>query len=357
MLIRIAALALLCFASLGALQYRYQASSTVSDASAFNFNRKSEFCPEFSSRAIEHNSPDSMLATASSDPAPAKYQVQLGGILGQNAQSGQDAQSRQGNRGFQRGGMGGGFGGGSQSKRSDYPMWTLDPSFEKDIFTFIRIQFDSYGGRGGGMGCMNDFPDCDWSFSVRLTQLTSFKVHPDGDVIRLTDDRLFDYPFVFMTNLGGMQLSDAEQKAFRRYLLNGGFVMADDFWAAYSWQHIRQQMKLVLPDREPVELKIDHPLFHIVYDFASLPQVPSIRAWQRGMGYEDWHGPFENGDTSPHFWGYHDDNGRLVALFCHNNDIADGWEREGEEVEYFRNYSVKWSYPLGINIVTYAMTQ
>lgn len=351
MLIRIATLAFLCFASLSALQYRYQASNPAPDASAFNFKHQLGSDTDASSRSTESNLQDLLLASTSLNPVPANYQAQLGGIFGQ------DAQSRQGNRGFQRGGMGGGFGGGSQSKRSDYPMWTLDPSFEKDIFTFIRIQFDSYGGRGGGMGCMNDFPDCDWNFSVRLTQLTSFKVHPEGDVIRLTDDRLFDYPFVFMTNLGAMQLSEAEQKALRKYLLNGGFVMADDFWAAGSWQHIRQQMKLVMPDREPVELKIDHPLFHIVYDFASLPQVPSIRAWQRGMGYEDWHGPFENGDTSPHFWGYHDDHGRLVALFCHNNDIADGWEREGEEVEYFRNYSVKWSYPLGINIVTYAMTQ
>ena len=45
-----------------------------------------------------------------------------------------------------------------------------------------------------------------------------------------------------------------------------------------------------------------------------------------------------------------------MALFCHNNDIGDGWEREGENLEYFRNYSERVSYPLGINIVTYAMT-
>lgn len=310
---------------------------------------------ESSSKAVDYsinrsqfhvNSPTSSVANLLAKPANAEPQV--GGFFGQDFQRSQDTQGR----GFQGRGMGG-----SRSQRSDYETWTPNPFFEKDIFTFIRVQFDSYGGRGAGQGWGNDYPDCDWNFSVRLTQLTSFKVHPDGDIVRLTDDRLFDYPFAFMTNLGGMQLSDAEQKSLRKYLLHGGFLMADDFWAASSWQHIRQQMKLVLPNCEPVELTIDHPLFHIVYNFASLPQVPSIRAWQRGLGYEDWHGPFENGDTSPHFWGYHDDSGRLMALFCHNNDIADGWEREGEQIEYFRNYSVKWSYPLGINILTYAMTQ
>ena len=46
----------------------------------------------------------------------------------------------------------------------------------------------------------------------------------------------------------------------------------------------------------------------------------------------------------------------MVALLCHNNDLGDGWEREGESPDYFRLYSEKFSYPKGINIVTYAMT-
>ena len=62
------------------------------------------------------------------------------------------------------------------------------------------------------------------------------------------------------------------------------------------------------------------------------------------------------GDEAPHFWGFFDDSNRLMALLCHNNDIGDGWEREGESPEYFKEYSVRVSYPLGINIVTYAMT-
>jgi hypothetical protein len=186
--------------------------------------------------------------------------------------------------------------------------------------------------------------------------LTSLKVHPDGKVIRLTDDELLNYPFVFMTNLGSMSLSEIEQNRLREYLLKGGFLMADDFWAAQEWSHIRFVMQQIFPDRKPIELTLEHPIFHTVYDLDALPQVPSIRAWKRGLSYEDWHGPYENGDTSPHFWGYFDDNGRLMALFCHNNDIADGWEREGEEIEFFKNYSVKWSYPFGINVVTYAMS-
>ena len=39
-----------------------------------------------------------------------------------------------------------------------------------------------------------------------------------------------------------------------------------------------------------------------------------------------------------------------------NTDLGDGWEREGESRFYFHEFSEKKAYPLGINIVFYAMT-
>ncbi|MFN0053189.1 MAG: DUF4159 domain-containing protein [Planctomycetales bacterium] len=242
-----------------------------------------------------------------------------------------------------------------QPQRSDYPQWEHPPDFRRDVFTFARIQFDSFGGRGMGTTWNNDFPDCDWNFSFRLQQLTTLSSDPMGAVVRLDDPALFDFPFVYMSNPQQMHLSDSEGEALRRYLFNGGFLMADDFWGEPAWDHLRAEMQRVLPDRQPRELPLAHELFHVVYDLQQLPQVPSIFAWRRGDSFEYWHpGPY--GDEKAHFFGYFDDSGRLMALFCQNNDIGDGWEREGEESEYFHQFSERWSYPLGINIVTYAMT-
>ena len=61
-------------------------------------------------------------------------------------------------------------------------------------------------------------------------------------------------------------------------------------------------------------------------------------------------------DPKPHFLAYHDEQGNIMALLCHNNDLADGWEREGENADYYSRFSVPYSYPMGINIVVYAMT-
>lgn len=272
------------------------------------------------------------------------------------SQSGQSPRWQRGGQGSGIGGFGGGRGQGRGrvSDRSDYPMWENSPEFKKDVFTFARIQFDSYSGRGG-QSWANDFPDCDWNLSYRLQQLTSLEVDPNGKVLRLTDNELFDYPFIYMSNPQSISLSPDEVTGLRKYLLNGGFLMADDFWAAQAMRNLREIMEEVLPGRKPTELRLDHEIFHIVYDLKQIPQVPSILAWRQGDLVEQWHGSFE-GDEAPHFWAYTDDSGRIVALFCHNNDIGDGWEREGEEVEYFQQYSERWSYPLGINIITYAMT-
>ena len=48
--------------------------------------------------------------------------------------------------------------------------------------------------------------------------------------------------------------------------------------------------------------------------------------------------------------------GRMMMLVCHNNDIADGWEEESYKPEFFKKYSEKMCFPIGINIIFYALT-
>ena len=46
----------------------------------------------------------------------------------------------------------------------------------------------------------------------------------------------------------------------------------------------------------------------------------------------------------------------MMAIICHNTDLGDGWEREGMAEWYFSEFAENKSYPMGINIVVYAMT-
>lgn len=254
-------------------------------------------------------------------------------------------------------------------ERGDVPTWEVDKEFTHDVFTFVRIRYSSdyggygYGGygrgrgrgfRGGGGSWATDYPDSDLNFSFRLHQLTSLEVNPDGLVLELTDPELVNYPFIYMLECGRLVFSEPEVEALRGYLLNGGFLMVDDFWGEAEWYNFYREIKRVFPDREPVELPLDHPIFHAVFDLKEKPQIPSINVAMAGRDYGiTW----EREDAQEvHYKAIYDDKGRMMVIICHNTDLGDGWEREGENEWYFHEFSEKKAYPLGINIVFYAMT-
>ncbi len=236
--------------------------------------------------------------------------------------------------------------------RRGVPEWELDNEMPRDVFTFVRIRYGSYNGRGGKWA--TDYPDAELNLSYRLQEMTSLKVHPEGKVIELTDPELFDYPFIYIIEPGDLWFSEEEVKALRKYLLNGGFLMVDDFWGGDEYDNFAFEMKRVFPDRKPKELPLEHPVFHSVFDLKEKPQLPSIGQAMNGMNFEWRPGPDDGSEV--HYQGIFDDKERMMVMICHNTDLGDGWEREGENQYYFRNFSEPKAYPMGINIIFYAMT-
>ena len=252
------------------------------------------------------------------------------------------------------------------SHSTETPEWKNAPGFEKDVFTFCRIIRDrDPNGAAGAGSWITDFPDSDLNLSFRLQQMTSIKVDPNGRVLRLTDKDLFRYPFIYMVEPGALLLRDEEVPILRHYLENGGFLMADDFWGEWQWECFAEQIRRVFPHREFVELPMEHPIFHSVFDL-KVPknklQVPNYRlgalsrysgvTWERHMQRD---GSMEE-CTEMHVRALSDDKGRIMILATHNTDNGDGWEREGSDDYFFHEFSEKRAFPLGINIIFYVMT-
>lgn len=231
--------------------------------------------------------------------------------------------------------------------RGGVPLWKNEQADPDDVFTFVRIRYDSYRGR---YRWNTDYPDADLNISYRLQQLTSIKTDPNGKILQLTDPELFKYPFIYIIEPGGMTLSDAEAAALREYLLRGGFLMVDDFWGEAEWENFAFEFGRVFPDRPIEDIPLEHEIFNIVYKIKKKPLIPSVHAYQNGNWTERWDA------REAHYRGVKDDNGRLMTVICHNTDLGDGWEQEGTDPGYFEEYSERYAYPLGINIVTYAMT-
>ena len=241
------------------------------------------------------------------------------------------------------------------------PNWTNAPGFEKDVFTFARIRRDEEHYTSASAGSWwTDFPDSDLNLSFRIQQMTSIRVDPDGRVLNLTDKDLFDYPWIYMVEPGSLLLKDEEVPILRRYLLNGGVLMADDFWGERQWEAFQREIKRALPEHDFEELPMEHPLFHCVFDLKGPKnslQTPNIGQGRRSQRtHVTWE--YHDGERciDVHIRAILDEKGRILVIACHNVDNGDGWEREGEDDYFFHEFSEKRAFPLGINIVFYLMT-
>jgi hypothetical protein len=213
-------------------------------------------------------------------------------------------------------------------------------------FTFLRLVYS--GNDWTGASWAIDYPKADRQFIYGLGKLTDFGfVSPQHRALTILDPELFRYPFAYAVEVGQMRLSDQEAGQLREYLLRGGFLVVDDFHGEYEWQNFYSQMKKVFPEFEPVDLPLNHPIFHCYYDIRELFQVPGLqfvysgRTWEKG-GYE------------AHYRGIQDDTGRLMVMINHNVDLGDAWE--WAEVDVYPREYANLAFQLGINYIIYSMT-
>jgi hypothetical protein len=196
---------------------------------------------------------------------------------------------------------------------------------------------------------------------LRLSELTKTRVSflakdiPHAWLVRLTDEALFQCPYLVASDVGTMGLSQPEADRLREYLLKGGFLWVDDFWGNAAWAQWSSQIGRALPASEYVieDVPLTDPIFHSMVEVQKVPQITSIRFWRASGGRST----SERGEESavPHFRGIRDTHGRLMVVMTHNTDVADSWEREGEDPDFFYRFSPD-GYALGINVLLYAMT-
>jgi len=226
-------------------------------------------------------------------------------------------------------------------------------------FQFCRIVFNA-SMNGFGSSWNVDFPRADENLSIRLSELTKAPVSmghddlPNHLLINLRQPELFHCPFIMMTEVGRLFLDEEESAGLRNYLLKGGFLWADDFWGERAWQVFESQIRKALPapSYPIVDLPLTHPMFTALMKVKRIPQIPSINFWG-GLGGRT----SEQGADSatPHARAILDDHGRVMVFITHNTDFGDAFEREGDDHEYFLEFSVE-GYALAVNVLLYAMS-
>src|SRR6187455_1734032 len=188
-----------------------------------------------------------------------------------------------------------------------------------------HLLYTSVRREANGAGWRTDYPGAQRHLLLRLSELTKTHVSwrepniPHVYLVKLTDNALFDCPFVMASDIGTIGMSDEEAARLRLYLEKGGFLWVDDFWGEAAWaQWTRELGKAMPPDIYPIEdIPLNDPMFKSMLEVVEIPQVPSIRFW-RGTGGST----SERGEESAtvHIRGIRDKHGRIIAVMTHNTD-------------------------------------
>src|SRR5438552_16573477 len=129
-----------------------------------------------------------------------------------------------------------------------------------------------------GLGWSMDSPGDDCKYMGSIQRLTNLRVFPNPNFIRITDPDLFKYPYAYIVEPGGLDLTDEEVRILREYLQRGGFIHADDFWGLREKANFEWNMRRIFPEKRMEVLPLSHPVFHTFFDIDETIQIPGQRA-------------------------------------------------------------------------------
>ena len=222
-------------------------------------------------------------------------------------------------------------------------------------WTFVRIRYGSEAGRLEQFRRTYwsdpwaiDAPAAEQNLSRRLGRVTSVTVN-DPVILELTDDALWEHPWIYFVEPSNLELSETEAETLREFLLRGGTATFDDFHGPLEFDLWARQVERVFPDREIVRLEPDHPIFSCFYQVVAYPQIPGLGSFFNGVTWE-------KGGYEPQLHAVLADDGRAMVLANFNTDMGDGWEwSNAEEYPGYIKFTAQ-SYRMIINEIVYALT-
>lgn len=245
---------------------------------------------------------------------------------------------------------------GEQGDPADIPPPQLP---DRDV-AGCHLHYTSVRAEANGSGWRTDYPWAQRNLMIRLSEVSRTRISwktpriPYVWLVGLMDPTLFECPYLMASDVGTIGLSPDEVEQLRRYLEKGGFLWVDDFWGQAAWEQWSRELARALPDGYTVdEVPPSDPIFHSMFEVRTVPQVPGIGYWRRSRGDMTSERGAETAEVR--FRAIRDEAGRIVSVMTHNTDVSNSWERETEDPEYFRRFSVD-GYALGLNVVLYALT-
>ena len=164
---------------------------------------------------------------------------------------------------------------------------------------------------------------------------TPISVYPNEVKMKLTDDKISQYPYLYLTGHGNISLTEDEIIILRSILSSGGFLHADDNYGMDK--SFRREIKRVFPNKDLVPLPNDHLIFNSYYKFENgLPKI------------------HEHDNKPPQALALFEGE-RMILLYTYESDLGDGWEDSSvhNDPQPLRESALK----MGVNIIYFSLIQ
>lgn len=108
-------------------------------------------------------------------------------------------------------------------------------------------------------------------FLTSAEKNTSISTNRRFHAVKLASDDIFGFPLVIMTGEGDFVLSSEERTHLKRYLEQGGFLMASAGCSSTQWDDaFLRELAAALPGHQRFEIPMSHPVFHTAKDIETL---------------------------------------------------------------------------------------
>lgn len=207
-------------------------------------------------------------------------------------------------------------------------LFYADFSFAQQNCSF-KVGSLKYGGGGDWYANPTSLPDL-FRF---IRSETRMDICLDQEVVEPGSPQLFQYPMVYMTGHGNVKFTDAEVENLRKYMLGGGFLLADDNYGMQKY--IRRELERIFPDLPLLPIPANHPIFNQHFKFPN--GMPKIHEHD-GKPAQGFGIVYKN---------------RLVCILTYETDLGDGWEDPSvhHDPEAIRLMALQ----MGANIVQYVV--
>lgn len=203
--------------------------------------------------------------------------------------------------------------------------WSF-PLEAQDLPTIGRLHYD-----GGGDWYAN--PSALPNLLAAIGERTAIPAAERERAVKLTDPDLWDLPYLYVTGHGNIAFSPEEAAILRRWIMRGGFLHVDDNYGLD--ESFRREIAKVFPDHPLVEVPLDHPIYHLVYEFPE--GVPKIHV--------------HDGKPAQGFGIFID--GRLAVYYTYQSDLGNGWEDPAVYHDPPEKHEA--ALRMGVNLFSYAI--